>query len=55
MSVSLDGAPEFPLSEDSANHPLLRRWDQQAGNPNEGGLTLNTEGNDADNNGGNCF
>jgi hypothetical protein len=49
MSVTLNGTPNYKLSEPPGNHLLLRRWDQKAGNPQEGGLTLNTEGNDADN------
>ncbi|HSK71618.1 MAG TPA: DUF6519 domain-containing protein [Pyrinomonadaceae bacterium] len=49
MSVTLNGAPKFPISVKPENHPLLRRWDQKAGIPQEGGLTLNTEGSNADN------
>jgi Family of unknown function (DUF6519) len=49
MSVSLSGKPKFPISENPENHPLLRRWDEQAGNRQEGGLELNTEGIDPDN------
>jgi hypothetical protein len=43
MSVSLNGTPEFTINEDSASHPLLRRWDQKAGDPKKGGLTLNAD------------
>ena len=44
-SVSLTDKPKILID---GSHPLLRRWDQKAGNPHEGGLTLNTEGDDPD-------
>ncbi len=31
-------------TENSTNHPLLRRWDHQAGEKNRGGLTLTNDG-----------
>ena len=48
MSVSLNGSPKFPISNNPLNHSLLRRWDQKAGNPKEGGATLNKENNAAE-------
>jgi hypothetical protein len=38
--VMLGGAPDATVGRDATQHPLLRRWDQQAGDPEEGGLTL---------------
>ena len=49
MSVSLNGNPKIPISEERKDHPLLRRWDQKTGDKNEGGLTLNAEDAGADN------
>jgi hypothetical protein len=40
MTVTLDGTPHPTVGSNPALHPLLRRWDQQAGDPVEGGLTL---------------
>lgn len=42
-SVTLNGTPEFPISEDAADHPLLRRWDQKAGKSERGNLILDAE------------
>jgi hypothetical protein len=40
MAVTLDGTPDPTVGGNLALHPLLRRWDLQAGDPVEGGLTL---------------
>ncbi len=40
MMVTLGGTPDSTLGRDPTLHPLLRRWDQVAGDPEEGGLTL---------------
>jgi hypothetical protein len=40
MTVTLGGTPDSTLGRDATLHPLLRRWDQSAGDPDEGGLTL---------------
>jgi hypothetical protein len=40
MTVTLGGTPDSVLGSDERLHPLLRRWDQKAGDPAEGGLTL---------------
>ena len=40
MMVTLGGTPDSTLGRDATLHPLLRRWDQVAGDPEEGGLTL---------------
>jgi hypothetical protein len=40
LTVTLDGTPDANLGSDVTLHPLLRRWDQSAGDPEEGGLTL---------------
>jgi hypothetical protein len=39
-TVTLGGTPDSTLGRDVTQHPLLRRWDQTAGDPEEGGLTL---------------
>ena len=39
-TVMLGGTPDSTLGRDATLHPLLRRWDQSAGDPDEGGLTL---------------
>lgn len=53
MQVTLKGTPDLDQSvgtdthivgTDPAKHPLLRRWDHQAGEPEEGGLTLGNDG-----------
>lgn len=43
MTVLLGGTPDSTIGSDSSLHPLLRRWDQTAGDPAEGGLTLATD------------
>ncbi len=40
MTVTLGGSPDSTVGGDGTLHPLLRRWDQRAGDPEEGGLTL---------------
>lgn len=40
MIVTLDGTSTISADRNSGNHSLLRRWDQKAGNAQEGGLTL---------------
>jgi hypothetical protein len=41
LTVGLNGTPLDPvIGSNEAWHPLLRRWDQAAGDPAEGGLTL---------------
>jgi Family of unknown function (DUF6519) len=40
LKVTLGGTPDSTLGRDATLHPLLRRWDQAAGDPEEGGLTL---------------
>jgi hypothetical protein len=40
MTVTLGGTPDSALGSDRRWHPLLRRWDQKAGDPAEGGLAL---------------
>lgn len=40
MMVTLGGTADSTLGRDATLHPLLRRWDQEAGDPEEGGLTL---------------
>jgi Family of unknown function (DUF6519) len=39
-TVTLTGTVDPVLGSDPRLHPLLRRWDQTAGDPAEGGLTL---------------
>lgn len=41
--VTLDAAPTSATGHDPRLHPVLRRWDQTAGNEAVGGLTLNTD------------
>lgn len=43
MTVTLGGKPDSLLGGDKTLHRLLRRWDQTAGDPAEGGLTLDTD------------
>jgi hypothetical protein len=43
MTVTLNGTPDAVLGSDETLHPLLRRWDQSAGDPAEGGLTLDND------------
>lgn len=41
LKVTLNGTAGDPaIGSDESLHPLLRRWDQTAGDPAEGGLTL---------------
>jgi hypothetical protein len=39
-TVTLTGTPDPKTGSIATLHPLLRRWDQKAGDPAEGGLTL---------------
>lgn len=47
MTVVLSGTPDANVGKFPAKHPLLRRWDQKAGDPAFGGLTLNPSDNAA--------
>ena len=38
--VTLQGTPASNVGQDPTQHPLLRRWDQKAGNPQHGGSEL---------------
>jgi len=38
--VTLKGVPASTVGQDPTRHPLLRRWDQKAGNSQKGGLEL---------------
>jgi hypothetical protein len=40
MTVTLSGASSSGVGTDPTKHPLLRRWDYQAGDPADGGLQL---------------
>lgn len=40
MRITLSAAPQGTVGEDVNKHPLVRRWDQQEGNPTTGGLKL---------------
>ncbi len=40
LTVRLAPAPSSNAGKDPARHPVLRRWDQRAGDPTEGGLEL---------------
>ena len=42
-TVTLLGSPAPNVGNDPAKHPLLRRWDQKAGDPAEGGFTLSKD------------
>lgn len=44
MKVTLSGPPDSRVGGSPAFHPLLRRWDQAAGDPEEGGLTIEADG-----------
>jgi Family of unknown function (DUF6519) len=44
LTVTLSGTPDKNVGGDPALHPLLRRWDQKAGDPEEGGLTIQADG-----------
>jgi hypothetical protein len=39
MTGTLRGVPNS-TAQNTSKHPLPRRWDHQAGDPKEGGLTL---------------
>ncbi|HEV2964200.1 MAG TPA: DUF6519 domain-containing protein [Candidatus Angelobacter sp.] len=43
LTVILKGTPDPSVGKDLSLHPLLRRWDHQAGDPAEGGLTLGSD------------
>lgn len=43
LTVMLDGTPDPTVGSNPALHPVLRRWDLQAGDPEEGGLTLGSD------------
>ena len=40
LTVTLAGTASITVDATLANHPLLRRWDQQAGDPAQGGLQI---------------
>jgi hypothetical protein len=42
-TVTLTGAPGSNVGQDSALHPMLRRWDYQQGDPADGGLQLGSD------------
>lgn len=44
LTVTLTAAPGGNVGNDPTKHPLLRRWDQTAGDPAEGGLQLGSDG-----------
>ncbi len=44
LTVTLEGAPTSKVGTDSTKHPLLRRWDQKAGDPDQNGLTIESDG-----------
>jgi len=43
LTVILKDVPGSSVGQDASRHPLLRRWDQQAGAPAEGGLTVGSD------------
>jgi hypothetical protein len=43
MTVTLSGTPDPKVGKDQTQRPLLRRWDQKAGDPAEGGLQLGSD------------
>ena len=43
LTVRLSPAPGSNTGKDPARHPVLRRWDQRAGDPAEGGLALGSD------------
>jgi len=43
LTVILKDVPGSGVGQDANRHPLLRRWDQQAGDPAEGGLTVGSD------------
>lgn len=44
-TVTLNGVPVSNVGQDATKHPLLRRWDETAGDPDEGGLQLSASDN----------
>ncbi len=40
MKVKLEGVTKITVSQNSANHPLLRRWDQKAAQGGEAGVRI---------------
>jgi hypothetical protein len=42
--IRLSASPQGTVGENDNKHPLLRRWDHQAGDPKTGGLTLANDG-----------
>jgi len=40
MAITLSGVPKVIIDQPPTRHPLLRRWDHQAGDSARGGLTL---------------
>ncbi len=44
LTITVTGATDPNVGGDPSLHPLLRRWDQTAGDPAEGGLTLGSDG-----------
>jgi hypothetical protein len=47
MTVTLSGKKDDTVGGTAAKHPHLRRWDQKAGDPGQGGLTLSATDNAA--------
>ena len=47
MTVTLSGTADSSVGGDPLKHPCLRRWDQKAGDPAQGGLTLSPVDNAA--------
>jgi hypothetical protein len=47
--VILSGDVPADIAKDPSKHPLLRRWDQKEGDPDTGGLVLDTDGKTGDN------
>jgi hypothetical protein len=47
VQVTLSGTPAVGVGIDPTKHPLLRRWDQEEGDPAEGGLQLRSDDNAA--------
>jgi len=43
LTVTLTGTPPQNFSVDQKKHPVLRRWDQTAGDPAQGGLKLGSD------------
>lgn len=47
MTVTLSGAADSTVGGDPTKHPYIRRWEQKAGDPAQGGLTLSATDNAA--------